>query len=188
MFVTSRRRDERPSGGPPARLPAATRAFHWASAALLAAMFGLAWSFNALGPGATGASLVTLHRSVGVALFALVALRLAWRATHPLPPLPAHVTPWERRLAGGVQAALYAGLLAMPAIGWAASDMAGDTVRVFGLFALPSVWPMDEGWSDRLFAVHGWVATALLALVALHVAGALRHRLVKRDGVLERML
>ena len=176
------------SAHPSARLPGPTRAFHWASAALLLVMFALAWAFGALGPGATGAALVNLHRSVGVVLLAVVALRLAWRLAHPLPPLPASVAPWERRLAGGVQALLYAGLLAMPLIGWAASDMAGDTVRVFGLAALPSVWPMDEDRSDLLFAVHGWVATALLALAALHVAGALRHRLVKRDGVLERML
>ena len=188
MSVTSGPGAVPPRGDPPARFSATARAFHWASAALVAAMFTLAWTFGALGPGALGASLVNLHRSVGVTLFALVAARLAWRLAHPLPPLPPDTAPWERRLARSVQVLLYAALLAMPAIGWAASDMAGDTVRVFGLLALPSVLPMDEDRSDLLFAVHGWVATALLALVALHVAGALRHRFLKRDGVLERML
>ena len=177
------------SSRPPAhRLPVATRAFHWLTAALVLAMFLLAWGIGWAGPGDLGLRLVDLHRSVGVTLFAVVVLRLAWRLAHPLPALPDHVETWERALAGTVQAALYAGLLAMPVLGWAASDTAGDTVRVFGVFALPSLLPMDEDRSDLLFAIHGWVATGLLCLVALHVAGALRHRFVKRDGVLERML
>ena len=187
MFVSSSRRGD-PAAGRPAPLPAATRAFHWATAASLVAMFASIWTAGALGSGPGGATLVNLHRSIGLTLLGLVIARLGWRLAHPLPPLPAGTTPgWERWLARGVQAGLYAALLAMPPPGWAASATAGDTVRLFGL-ALPHVLAMDETSSDRLFAAHGTVATALLVLVALHVAGALRHRFVLRDGVAERMV
>lgn len=170
------------------RLPVVTRAFHWITAALVTAMFLLAWGAEWGGPGTVGIRLIELHRSVGVVLFLTVVARLTWRLTHPLPPLPDHVDQWERWLASTVQALLYMGLLAMPLLGWTASDSAGDSVRVFGLFTLPSVLPMAEDRSDLLFAVHGWTAIALLTLVALHVAGALKHRLVHNDGVLERMI
>ena len=173
---------------PAERLPGVTRAFHWLSAALVAAMFLLAWSAGWSGPGPLGIRLVNLHRSIGVVLFLTVLARLAWRLTHPLPPLPGSVGRWERGAAGLVQSLLYAGLLAMPLLGWAASDSAGDTVRVFGLFALPSLLPMDEGRADLLFALHGRVAIAILGLIGLHVAGALRHYFVEKDGVLQRML
>ncbi|KAB0678801.1 cytochrome b [Aureimonas leprariae] len=168
-----------------ARLPLGTRIFHWTTVALLALMFGLILAAEQAGPGDLGATLVDLHRSVGLTLFLVVLARLAWRLAHPLPPLrrPA----WERLLAGGVQAALYVCVLAMPALGWAASETAGDTIRLYGIVSLPSVLPMDEDLSDRLFQLHGSVAIALLCLIGLHAAGALRHRFVLRDGVFERM-
>lgn len=178
-----------PSGGPhpPLRLPRATRWFHWATVVLLVAMFALIWTSGLMTPGPLSATLVNAHRSIGLVLFALVLARLAWRLSHPLPPMPDPVPAWDRRLAAVVQGALYASLMAMPPLGWLASAMAGDTVRLFGL-ALPDMVAMNETGSDRLFAVHGWVATALLALAGLHVAGAMRHHLIERDRVLERML
>ena len=167
-------------------LPVAVRTFHWLTVLLLVALFALAWTFERLGPDERGAALVNAHRSVGIVLFLLVSSRLVWRATHPLPPLPVPTPRWERILAGSVQGLLYAALLAMPLLGWAASATAGDEVRLFG-FALPDVLAMDEALSDRLFALHGAVAWVVLTLVALHVAGALRHHFIRRDGVLTRM-
>ncbi|GGE08956.1 cytochrome b [Aureimonas endophytica] len=167
-------------------LPAAIRRFHWLTVLLLAAMFALAWSFDWLGASDLGAALVDWHRSIGIALFALVLLRLLWRATHRIDPVPGGAPRWERALAALVQGGLYLGLLVMPVLGWTASALSGDTIRLFG-FALPDVLPMDEDLSDRLFALHGTLAWLLLGLVALHVAGALRHHFVKRDGLLNRM-
>lgn len=180
----------RPEGRPGAirvdPLPVAVRTFHWLTAALVVVLFAQAWTFVWVGPAPFSATLINAHRSFGIVMFFLVSLRLVWRATHPLPPLPVPSPRWERILAGSVQACLYAALLAMPVLGLSASLTAGDEVRIFGM-ALPDVLPMDEDLSDRLFALHGLVSWALLALVALHVGGALRHRFVKRDGLLNRM-
>ena len=164
------------------------RAFHWGSAVILAGMYALAWTAGAIGPGQLGVRLFDLHRSFGVVLIALVVLRLVWRLTHPLPPLPETVTSWERIVSSMVQALLYGGMILMPLLGLAASDMAGDTIRIFGLVTLPSVMPMDQDLSDFIFEVHGWVAIGLLGFIGLHVLGALRHHFVLKDAVLVRMV
>lgn len=164
------------------------RAFHWGSALVLVCMYGLAWTASAISPGQIGVDLINLHRSLGVVLIGLVTLRIVWRLTHPLPPLPQSVTSWERVLSGVVQGLLYGGMVLMPLLGLVASDMAGDTIRIFGFLTLPSVMPMDQDTSDALFEVHGWVAIGLLALISLHVLGALRHHFVLKDSVLIRMI
>ena len=169
-----------------APFPLALRLAHWTVAVLLLAVFALAWALDRVGAGPLGAALVNAHRSLGLTLLAVMTLRLAWRLTRRLPLLPASVAPWERRLAGTVQALLYAALLAQPLVGWAASLLAGDRVRLFGI-ALPDWLAMDEEGGEALFAWHERIAWVILALVALHVAGALRHRFVKRDGVFQRI-
>lgn len=164
-----------------------TRLLHWLSAALVAAAFGLAWSFNALAPGQTSGRLVEVHRSVGLTILGVTALRLGWRALHPLPPLPRSPA-WEVWLARGVQALLYVGLLSQPLIGWAGSSAQGDTVSYLGLVALPDLVDADPDRAERIFGFHKTIGITILVLLALHVAGALRHGLLKRDGVLRRMV
>lgn len=167
-------------------LPRVIRGFHWATVALLVVLFGLAWTFDWIGPSNLSVTLVDLHRSFGILLFLVVVARLAWRATHRIDPMPDVSPRWERWLASSVQGALYLCLLAMPILGWAASATSGETIRAFGL-TLPDLLTMNEDRSDRLFELHGTLAWVLLGLVALHVAGALRHHFVKRDGLIGRM-
>jgi cytochrome b561 len=167
-------------------LPAVLRGFHWVTVVLLVIMFALAWTFDWIGPSTISATLVDLHRSFGILLVVVVVMRLLWRATHRLDPLPGGTPSWEHLLASAVQAALYACLLAMPFLGWVASALSGDTISAFGL-TLPDVFSMDEDRSDWLFELHGTLGWILLGLVGLHVAGALRHHFIKRDGVLNRM-
>ncbi len=184
MSVTYR--SERSSAGRPRPLPLATRLLHWLTAGLLVVMFGLAWTFDALGPSDTGASLVALHQSFGLLILLVVAARIVWRLTHPIEPLPGDTPRWEMRLATLVQAALYALLVAMPVVGWYASALSGDTIRFFGL-ALPDLVAMNEDRSDQLFELHGAIGWAILALTALHIAGALNHQFIRRDGLLNRI-
>ncbi|WP_156420053.1 cytochrome b [Aureimonas sp. N4] len=184
MSVTYR--SERSSAGRPPPLPLPTRMLHWLTAGLLVVMFGLAWTFDALGPSDTGASLVALHQSFGLLILLVVAARIVWRLTHPIEPLPGDTPRWEMRLATLVQAALYALLVAMPVVGWYASALSGDTIRFFGL-ALPDLVAMNEDRSDQLFELHGAIGWAILTLTVLHIAGALNHQFIRRDGLLNRM-
>ncbi|WP_131114439.1 cytochrome b [Lichenihabitans psoromatis] len=167
------------------RLGVTTRALHWATAALVAGGFGAAWLFNTLGPSPTAAKLVEIHRSIGLCILLVTLARVTWRTTHPLPPVPS--APWERWLAWTVQALLYLALLAMPILGWLGSNAQGDTVTFLGLLPLPDLVEANQDLGDRLFVLHGWLGYGILALLALHIAGALRHRFIKRDDVLQRM-
>ena len=172
-----------PTGG---GIGVVTRALHWLTAVLLAAAFGLAWSFNTLGPGGTAGRLVDIHRSVGLTILGLTTVRLVWRLFHPLPALP--LAPrWEQWLARGVQAAFYPLLVAQPVLGWVGSSAQGDTVAYLGALTLPDLVDVDPDFAERIFGAHKLVGFVLLGLMALHVAGALRHALLKGDGVLRRM-
>ena len=167
-----------------AKLGAVTRALHWSVALLLPMAFILAWSFAALGPSEASAVLVTVHRSVGLAILVLMVVRASWRMAHRFPPHPDATPWWEVMLANTVQAALYASLVAMPILGWMGSSAEGDEVRFLGLVPLPDVLPYSQDVADRIFSLHGALGYTIVALVTLHVAGALRHHFVKRDGVL----
>ena len=167
------------------RLGITTRALHWTTAALVAGGFSAAWLFNALGPGPIAAKFVEVHRSVGLCILLVTLARVAWRATHPLPAVPA--APWERWLAGTVQVLLYLALLGMPLLGWLGSNAQGDTVAFLGVMPLPDLVEANQDLGDRLFVLHGWLGYGILVLLALHIAGALRHRFIKKDDVLQRM-
>ena len=172
----------------PRRIGRTTRMLHWGSAILLVGAFSLAWTFSALGPGGLSARLVGIHRSLGLAILVLTVLRLIWRGTvASLPPLPAGTATWERRLARGVQGALYLSLLAMPLLGWMGSSAEGDAVVAFGMLPLPDLVGANQDLSDLVFQAHHLVGYAILGLLALHIAGALRHHLVTRDDVLASM-
>ena len=75
----------------------------------------------------------------------------------------------------------------MPLVGWAYSSAAGFPVVLFGLLPLPDLVPVDKALAHTLKEAHELAANAMLGLVLLHVAGALKHALIDRDGLLQRM-
>ena len=120
-------------------------------------------------------------------VFLLVLVRLAWRATHrppAAPPMPA----WQQRASQMAHAALYALFFAVPLAGWAYSSAAGFPVVLFGVLPLPDFVAPDRALSEVLKPVHQWLAYALAAVIVLHVAAALKHHFVDRDGLLLRMM
>ena len=140
-------------------------------------------------------ALTQVHKSWGVVIFVLALFRVAWRLANRRPPLPAAMPAWQRRAAAVSHAALYVLMLLLPLTGWllASASPVQDLLQmqnlVFGSVALPDPFvPGSEGL-DRIFrAVHAGAALTLAALLAVHIAAALRHQLVDRDGLLARML
>jgi cytochrome b561 len=113
--------------------------------------------------------------------------RLAWRAWHPAPAPVASLRPWERRLAGATHALLYVLLLAVPISGWLMSSASGFPVVYLGLVQLPDLVAKNKEQAETLKVVHFVLNKTMLALVALHVAAALKHHFVDRDNTLRRM-
>jgi cytochrome b561 len=158
------------------------RALHWTMAPLIVAMLFIGVGMVATVSRAHDA-LVALHRPLGIALLLLVLVRLAVRVTRGSPPLPAHMSKLQRLAAHGSHAVLYALMLAMPLIGWAMLSAAGYPVTLVGPLHLPPIAPHDVALFALLRALHTWLAFALFATVLLHLAAALLHALILRDGV-----
>jgi len=128
------------------------------------------------------------HKWIGITVFLVAAARLAWRAAHPPPPLPATVPPWQIVASRATHAGLYALMLAIPISGWIYSSATGVSVVYLGLVPLPDLIPKDREVAKTLLIVHKSLNYLLAAVVTMHVAAALKHQFVDRDGVLGRML
>ena len=161
-------------------------AFHWLLALMIVVSLSVGLVMTALPFSPTRLKLYNWHKWAGVTILALSAARLAWRLTHT-PPADVAMPGWQRRAAHLAHWALYAFFFAVPLAGWAYSSAAGFPVVVFGLFPLPDFVAPDRALAETLKATHRWLAYALAATVALHVAGALKHHFIDRDGLLLRM-
>jgi cytochrome b561 len=164
------------------------RALHWITAGLVLFMLplGLVIANNWGGP--LQDWLYDLHRSIGVLFIPIVLARVVYRTPHPPMPLPDDIPPVQQFAAHAAHWVLYGLLIAQPFVGWIATSAYRAQIIVFGLFELPPIWPEDRAFSDRLFVVHGVIGLAIAALAAMHIAAALHHHFVRKDGVLMRMI
>jgi len=161
-------------------------ALHWLVAAILIAQFSWGWWMQQIPkqPPGLRADAFNLHKSVGLVLLALMLIRLGWRLLHPPPPLTG-LPAWQEKLAAATHRLLYVVLFVQPITGYLGSVFSGYPVKWFGM-TLPA-W----GWAsvpikDAMSTIHLVNSFVLLALVLLHLAGALRHALA-RDGYVRRM-
>jgi cytochrome b561 len=163
-------------------------ALHWIIALLILVALPLGLTMTELQLSPQKLKLYAWHKWLGVTVFALAVLRLLWRATHPAPPLPAAVPAWQRAAAHTLHWVLYALMLAIPLTGWLMSSAKGFQTVYLGVLPIPDLLAKDEALGETLAAVHAWLAYALAALLAVHVAAALKHHYIDRDDVLRRML
>jgi cytochrome b561 len=162
-------------------------ALHWLLALMIIGSFSLGFYMSDLPFSPSRLKLYNWHKWAGVTILALSGLRLLWRLTHRPPP-DAAMPAWQARAAHTTHGLLYALFFAVPLVGWAYSSATGFPVVWFGLLQLPDFVPVDKALAEAIKPWHGNLAWALAALVALHVAGALKHQFVDRDGLLTRML
>ncbi|MEJ0094663.1 MAG: cytochrome b [Methylocella sp.] len=131
--------------------------------------------------------LISIHKSLGIAILVLALIRLAVRLRYGAPTLPADL-PEPMRLAAHLSHyVLYALMIAMPLIGWAMLSAAAYPVVVFGGVYLPAILPQSDHLHSVLWDAHFYLAFLFFAVVLLHLAAALFHALVRRDGVFETM-
>ena len=171
----------------PARYTPTAVALHWLLAVAILASFGLGLYMHELPLSPTRLKLYNWHKWAGVTILALSLLRLAWRLTHR-PPAELPMPRWQQRAARLTHRAMYALFFAVPLAGWAYSSAAGFPVVWFGVLPLPDFMPADKALAELIKPVHATLAFSLIALVVLHVGGALKHQLIDRDGLIGRML
>jgi cytochrome b561 len=161
-------------------------ALHWVSALLIAATAGLGWYMleNEEAPGIRW--FFDLHRSIGVVIALLLVIRVLWRVAHRPEALPASVPTWQARLASGAQVLLYLLMIAMVVTGYLGSSYTRSGVSVFGLSTPHWAVPNRE-WAHQLFDIHSALVWFLVAVVVAHVLGAIKHLVMDKDGVFQRM-
>ena len=162
------------------------QSLHWAVAILMFAILPVAWVMVSMPKDAAERPfLFTLHKSIGITILALAAVRLVWRATHPIPPEAAGTPRWMAVSAVASHWLLYAVLFAMPISGYLLSVAGGYPVSYFGLFNLPGIAKNPE-LADAAVWVHLTLQWAVYALIAVHLLGTAWHVVVRRDGLLSR--
>ena len=176
------------------RYGSVSMALHWTIAALIVIQVCLGWYFNEVLPDHSPQqeALVGIHISVGLTILLLVVARIVWRLTHPAPPLPEGLATWERVLARSSHILFYALMLALPLTGWALVSARPGPIAFWGIPwpHLPGVSSLlpDKAARKSLQHLHVYVLIwVVVANLALHVAGALKHQF---DGhpVLWRMI
>lgn len=159
-------------------------ALHWAQAILILWLLWLGWTMTDLPKGAERSAAYGLHKSLGLLALLVLAVRLFWRRRNPPPQSLAQG--WEARLATGTHHALYALLLLAPLAGYLASSFTPYAIKFFGI-ETPRLFWQDEMLNGLFKQLHLIFVWGIAALIALHLAGALKHAF-KRDGTMQRML
>jgi cytochrome b561 len=162
------------------------RTLHWLMAICILAML-----FIGVGMGSTVASeyltLVNIHKPLGILILILALVRLVVRLRYGAPPLPLDL-PEPMKLAAYLSHyALYALMIAMPLIGWAMLSAAEYPVVIWPGVWLPQILPLDPSLHTLLWNAHFYLAFLFFALILMHLAAALFHALIRRDGVFDAM-
>jgi cytochrome b561 len=172
----------------PSRYGVVAQLFHWTIVVLIVTQFSLALRAESLANGPAKIAVLAQHKSVGITIFALAILRLAWRLMNPVPPQPASMPRWQQTAAHVSHVALYSLILIIPLLGWFMSSARNFPVSWFGLFTLPDLISPSKPAFEFFRAAHGTLAATLFVLALVHIAAALKHHFIDHDDVLRRML
>jgi len=170
-----------------ARYTRTAQALHWLMAALLIGLVALGLYMHGLPLSPLKLQLYSYHKWAGVTAFLLVLARLAWRATHRPPDLPAGTSQAVRRAAQVGHRLLYALMLAVPLSGWLMSSAKGFQTVWFGVLPIPDLVAKDAVLGDLLRAVHEYLNLTLIVVASVHVLAALKRQFVDRTAILARM-
>jgi len=161
---------------------------HWLSFALVLALAAIGLSMDELPAGRDKVQVYALHKSLGLTVLFLTALRLLWRLLERRPAAFAGLPGWQHALARLTHFALYVLLLLVPLSGWWFNSASGFPLRWFGLFAVPALGGFDRAARQQAADTHELLFWLLAATVALHAAAALWHHYRWRNRTLARML
>lgn len=163
-----------------------TRVIHWVMMLLIFGQLALGLRIKSMEPGLSNLWLYGLHKTVGFGLLVLILLRIVWHiASPPPPPLgPRNALFWVARAAHWT---IYALLIVIPLTGWAGSSATGLDVMIAERWTVPPLVEASEAAEAFWFGLHRILTRLLMALVALHILGAVK-RQIDGDGTLTRMI
>ena len=168
--------------------PASSKWLHWLIAICVLTTAPVAIAMTQVSEGPIQDALYNFHKSLGILIFILMALRLINRLTVGAPIAEPGIEPWQKTVSAAVHGSFYVLLIAMPIVGYVANSAYGAPTPFFGLFELPPIVEKNEALATPLFALHRWVGFLVVVLVLIHVGAALYHHFSRGDNVLLRML
>ena len=191
LFVTSvesaaerrpiRTRDASPAYGTVARL------FHWTIALMVFIQIPAGIAMTTEQFPTIGGALFILHKGMGSVLLVLVTARLIWRLTHPVTPLLPHLPRLQRRIAALTHGTLYVLLVVQPVSGYIRTIGEGYPIELLDALGIPPLIPYMPETALAMLVVHKFCAYTLTVLIGAHVAAAIHHALIERDGVMSRI-
>ncbi len=179
-------------------------ALHWLMAVLIFAGFGLGLTMVEMGFSPQKLKFYSWHKWLGITVFALAALRLLWRLTHPAPALPAGMPQWQQKAAHASHHVLYLLFFLIPISGWLFSSAKGIPTVYLGVdfLTLPNLLSKETGEivqaaadpekpftvAELIRLIHKTLNYLMGALVIGHIGAAFKHYFVNRDEVMGHML
>ncbi|MGE0856140.1 MAG: cytochrome b [Hyphomicrobiaceae bacterium] len=171
----------------PQRLSGTTIGLHWLLAIGMIGMLVFGLVLEDMPRGEAKAAAMWWHKGLGVAVLAFALWRIGWRLAEGMPKPVTPMPPWQKRMAAATHGFLLLGTIFMPVSGLMMSLGGGRPVDVLGLFIIPA--PEKIAWMDQAgHVIHGLGSKLLIAAIVLHVAGALKHQLLDKDGTVARMM
>ena len=165
-----------------------TKLFHWLIFALFCVQYYLIWDRSLFPDNAPERTpLIMTHKSVGMTLLGLALLFVIWKAINRRPDrLPDDR--FSQTLSKIVQHSLLTIMVLMPLTGFLLSCAAGRSVSFWGWFNFPNILPKSKMLANVFGTTHEVLAYAIVALVSLHVVGAIRHHFFLKDNTVKRIL
>lgn len=164
-----------------------SRALHWSIAALIFVLLFVGLIMIGLPYGSVKAQIYDLHKSLGMMVLLLGAIRIIWRSFAPVPPTFSAHRKYEKILAKTIHLVFYFCILVLPLSGWIMSSSGDYPVTIFWLFNLPPIVSKNQAIFEVSEQVHMLVAYGLIGSIALHILGALKHQFIDRDATMRRM-
>lgn len=165
---------------------------HWLMAIMILCIFAVGVYMADLPFSPSRLKLYNWHKWAGIMVLTLAVIRIVWRIVKRPPPLPAAIQDkmpaWQRIAHHGTHHFLYLLFFVVPLLGWAYSNAEGFPIVLFGVIPLPDLLSTDKALAEMIKPLHGLAAFGLIGLSALHIAAALKHQLIDKDGLIERML
>ena len=179
-----------------------TKTFHWAIALMIAAMFALGWIASTMAGWieapdisvtddtmAWAKLLFSMHKTLGVTIFALAILRILWAISQPKPGLLNGDNGPEATLAETVHWLLYGSLVLVPLSGWVQHAATTGYAPIWWPLGQNLLFvPKDTQVAEIAAALHFILQWVLAGAITLHVLGALKHHFIDGDATLRRML
>lgn len=159
---------------------------HWALAVLIIGMIGLGWYMMSIEDTPGSSWYFDLHKSIGLITAGLILVRAAWRIGHKPEALPASVPRRQATASRAIHWLLYVAMAAMPLVGIIGAMFSKSGIALFGL-TMPRLFAPNHDVAEIFFTAHSIIAWVMVGLISAHVLAAIKHLVMDKDGVFQRM-